>query len=462
MKVATRAKTAPASESSGYVICTSFVRLLCAIGKEVIWDLVQSFTFPAPVCNVAQNLSICSSHNRYIQSRGSTSRVLNEAKQIDNEQLGNNNYAAKKILEKRFGMSFAPTAEAKHDAINEWVERGRSHKSQSANRIYKSKTAKSAAVLPRINRIDPTAERPQITRADVSKGIYNMVQRGLIPADSDLGPAFGGPAPLSASVMAMHDQTHLRTQPVMYSNSSFNDNTLKLELVDSTGTKRAARKPIAYKGKRTTSSAPAKEQQPNPVRSKTITLEGHEPKARTKKKSAIDIEENKQAFAETVEKIWEYNKLLDEFSLHRFVIRKGITLSSTPGFESYKRKNAVVWGATVTVIKRLEALMQEYAIPLAYIDGGRVVELAKDELTVPTREQLLNCITNMDQVMPLMKIRGRRFHTGVTDDAKIGDTNKKYSIGQVASVTLIQSLMRMHITRKKFRAYTGSHDSVRA
>ena len=363
------------------------------------------------------------------------------------------------MLEKRFGMSFAPTPEAQHHIINDRVERVRTRKSQSANRIYKSKTAKSASVLPRINRIDATAERPQITRADVSKGIYNMVQRGLIPAGSDLGPAFGGPAPLSASMMSMHDQkTQHRTQPVMYSNSTFNDNTLKLDLVNSTG----RRKPIAYRGKRS-STAPPKvtKEQHNQVRSKTITLDGKDSKARSKKKTAIDIEENKQAFAETVEKIREYNELLDEFSLHRFVIRKGTTLSSTPEFESYKRKNAVVWGATVTVIKRLEALMQQYEIPLAYIDGGRVVELAKDELTVPTREQLLNCITNMDQVMPLMKIRGRRFHTGATDEYKIGDSNKKYSIGQVASAKLIQSLTRMYLTRKKFRAYTGSHDSVR-
>lgn len=389
-----------------------------------------------------QNQSICSPA-RYIQSRGSVSRVRNEAKQ-EKDQLANVD-AARNLLQKRFGMTFEPTPEVKHDAINRRVDRGRARRAQSANRIYRHKTSNNASVLPQINRIDPSAEPPRVTHEDVSKGMYNMVQRGLIPTGTDLGPAFAnGPAPLSASTMSMHDQSQYRNQPIIQS-SSFNNNTLKLDLVNSTGMRKQPYS--AYNGKKVVTN----KDEVNSLRSKTLTLGSKEPKGKGKakarrEKKKRDMEESKQDFAETVEKIRDYNELLDEFSLHRFVIRKGKTLDNTPEFESYKRKNAVVWGATVTVIKRLEALMQEFDIPLAYMDGGRVVELAKDELTVPTHEQLLNCITNMDQVMPLMKIRGRRFTTG-----------KK---GRKAAATLIQSLMRMFITRRKFQQYTGSHDSV--
>ena len=40
----------------------------------------------------------------------------------------------------------------------------------------------------------------------------------------------------------------------------------------------------------------------------------------------------------------DYNALLDEFSLHQFIVRRGATLSSTPEFESYRRKHARSWG----------------------------------------------------------------------------------------------------------------------
>lgn len=39
-----------------------------------------------------------------------------------------------------------------------------------------------------------------------------------------------------------------------------------------------------------------------------------------------------------------YNELLDTFSLHQFIIRRGETLSTTPEFLSFKRKYGAVWG----------------------------------------------------------------------------------------------------------------------
>ena len=39
-----------------------------------------------------------------------------------------------------------------------------------------------------------------------------------------------------------------------------------------------------------------------------------------------------------------YNELLDEYSLHQFIIRKGKTLASTPEFQSFRRTNLANWG----------------------------------------------------------------------------------------------------------------------
>lgn len=53
--------------------------------------------------------------------------------------------------------------------------------------------------------------------------------------------------------------------------------------------------------------------------------------------------------------IKNYNQLLDEFSLHQFIIRKGVTLIETEEFKSYKRIRTKEWPKIEKTIKLLEA-----------------------------------------------------------------------------------------------------------
>ena len=46
---------------------------------------------------------------------------------------------------------------------------------------------------------------------------------------------------------------------------------------------------------------------------------------------------------------------------------------------------------------------------MAYIDGKTVVQLAADELTQPSTDDLLQCIVNIDQVNTMLKMPGRRY-----------------------------------------------------
>lgn len=91
---------------------------------------------------------------------------------------------------------------------------------------------------------------------------------------------------------------------------------------------------------------------------------------------------------------------MDEFSLHQFIIRRGKVLSRTPEFESFKRTNAPHWGAIVNVIRALENLMSLYSVPIAYIDGQSVAELAKEEVVQSSYslEELMHCVANAEQV----------------------------------------------------------------
>lgn len=54
--------------------------------------------------------------------------------------------------------------------------------------------------MPKNFRDDPFADPPPITENDIRDGMYSLLNRGVIPKDVDLTPAFErGNAPLNAS-----------------------------------------------------------------------------------------------------------------------------------------------------------------------------------------------------------------------------------------------------------------------
>ena len=57
---------------------------------------------------------------------------------------------------------------------------------------------------------------------------------------------------------------------------------------------------------------------------------------------------------------------MDTFSLHHFIVRHGVTLSTTPEYASFQRKYARDWGAIEQLRVRLEELMQRYSVPPAF------------------------------------------------------------------------------------------------
>lgn len=105
-----------------------------------------------------------------------------------------------------------------------------------------------------------------------------------------------------------------------------------------------------------------------------------------------------------------YEALLDQFSLHEFLIRRGATLDMTPEFESYKRAFQPVWHLVGELIVRLEETCRRYIVPLAVIDGKALAELAiKLNGADVSTEAVLGCIKNLESVVKLMRQPGRQF-----------------------------------------------------
>lgn len=143
----------------------------------------------------------------------------------------------------------------------------------------------------------------------------------------------------------------------------------------------------------------------------------------------------------------EYNDLMDAYSLHQFMIRKGKVLDSTPEFASYKRTYASRWGEVCVVIRALEKLLGEYNVLLAYIDGKKVLKLAIDPFRKVTTDDLLNCIINQEATLKYIKIPGRLF---------IGAN------GNELAATYISKTWRMYKQKKDYKYMKVFRDSANA
>eukprot|EP01062_Namystynia_karyoxenos_P008261 TRINITY_DN12903_c0_g1_i2.p1 TRINITY_DN12903_c0_g1~~TRINITY_DN12903_c0_g1_i2.p1 ORF type:complete len:950 (+),score=248.72 TRINITY_DN12903_c0_g1_i2:105-2954(+) len=140
-----------------------------------------------------------------------------------------------------------------------------------------------------------------------------------------------------------------------------------------------------------------------------------------------------------------YAELLDLYSLHEFVIRKGQTLSATPEFESYRRSFKEQWTAISALIAALEAFLKHTGVPLAYIDGKRVAELAGAAgRRAPSDAELLSCIANRDEVAPLMK----------------GALDRQADLTVRQAAVKIQALMRGHLSRLRVRGIRHTHTAA--
>lgn len=59
-----------------------------------------------------------------------------------------------------------------------------------ANTLRSKKVAQPKRILPKNYRDDPFADPPPITEDDIADGMFSLLNRGIIPRDVDLSPAF--------------------------------------------------------------------------------------------------------------------------------------------------------------------------------------------------------------------------------------------------------------------------------
>ena len=94
----------------------------------------------------------------------------------------------------------------------------------------------------------------------------------------------------------------------------------------------------------------------------------------------------------------DYNELMDEYSLHQLIIRRGILLEQTPEFQSFKRTYITKWGQISYILMMIEKLLKNANADVVYINGRKVAQLCyTSEIDLNNKladEELFDCIQN--------------------------------------------------------------------
>lgn len=267
-----------------------------------------------------------------------------------------------------------------------------------------------------------------ITEEDLERGISSMIERGLVPTGFSIDNIIGGggSGPLVSAPASLHKHTdQFKRSEVMTTNLGFGSvMTAKLDLgeIEKIPAKASYAEIMASKKKPFVVKPPLVAD-PN---AEALHLPAKIPDVSSSTDLAVKEREDPRT----------YTELLDLYSLHEFIIRKGQTLRNTPEFVSYKRSYQVQWGSIDTVIRHLEDMLSSFGIPLVYIDGKKVAQLAILDQGTPSKEELMSCIANRQEVEPLMASVVQQFRQG--------------SRGHHTAATKVQSIWRMYRERRRF------------
>jgi hypothetical protein len=145
-----------------------------------------------------------------------------------------------------------------------------------------------------------------------------------------------------------------------------------------------------------------------------------------------------------VDELRNYTTLLDKFSLHNFMIYNGQTLKDTPEFQSFRRTYTHEWGSIAVIISLLEKLMREHSVKLAIINGPNLYDLASLNLVTIERDELISCVSNIDQVGPQLKsLYGNESGAGKDEVDEMNHKNK--------SAIICQALIRRFIASRRVK-----------
>ncbi|CAJ1990483.1 hypothetical protein conserved [Leishmania donovani] len=324
-----------------------------------------------------------------------------------------------------------------------------------APRTFSSRVSPSSSRLPNPSKrggapLVGAARRMPGVRGQ-SKGLLELLERGAIGPETDLEPLLTTDGPMRSHRMQLHraaDKRQCRPQ-IMTENSGFNAvHDYKLDMEE------LAKIPPSLGLNELQDWDVAQAQERRLPRSAVHA--GAAPKASPQLKSASGPSTSLAAAAANPlhatgparEDTRTYTELLDWYSMHEFIIRKGKALRNTPEFASFKRHYASSWGEVDGLIEVLEEMLRSYGVELAYVDGKRLAQLASYQAPdLISATETLECINNAEEVLPLLMDASRPYRYGP----------KRHQV----AATKVQATWRMYRQRIAYiHLLIGTHAAI--
>ncbi|XP_002730454.1 IQ domain-containing protein H-like [Saccoglossus kowalevskii] len=273
-------------------------------------------------------------------------------------------------------------------------------KHKTPQKVIMGNTVEHLAVLPRANRVDPSIIPPAITEKDAKKGILSLLERGLIPPAAELTL---DPSPVRHKMVELRDPIEKKEPKVPVAGvGDGNFNFVKMDLLYNKSTDSMSM------SSRSKSAGKASEREVD-------STWGHGPShsrmvsSAKSSKSMVPIKPLDGA----LQPLPPPTTPASEFKhlSHRFPIQHGKIREQSQDFMAFKQHYCLSWGSIVTMLQYMERMLQNYAIPLAFINGDKLADLSLEfELEKqPTIKDLLSVIINIDDVLAIIKRPGRRF-----------------------------------------------------
>lgn len=217
---------------------------------------------------------------------------------------------------------------------------------------------------------------PPISEEDINKGMISLLNRGIIPKDVDLTPAFEkGAPPVQFRGMKFHDKAEMHAKNEVHT-EKFNRNSIRFDLqpptrrLDENSQMALAPASMALvpvsdsQSPRAAAGAlPAIEASETKTSGVQLALPAARHQGIQEDGGAIQLagpdggkpkDPNAQARG--------YNELMDEYSLHQLMFRKGKLIDQTPEFVSFRRTYIDKWGPVSFILMNFEKLFTDHDV----------------------------------------------------------------------------------------------------
>ncbi|KRX03040.1 hypothetical protein PPERSA_08115 [Pseudocohnilembus persalinus] len=306
---------------------------------------------------------------------------------------------------------------------------------------------------------DPDLNDPSLNESDIDQGLINLVQKGKIPRGAPLGKALLGKNAQFFQQKPMRLQNGYNKfdpQIIKESHNEFTNYNAKLDSgIKNThfpqlNIKQHKNFDSNFKKMRNNNSGLLKINNNNdmlqiePFNSKF--MKSSQLRSNNNESNKFNQSQQSQnSFQLSKAQAKNYPQVMDQYSLHHFIIRKGKILDDTPEFQSYERCYKQDWNSIILILEDLENLMQDFEIPTATVDGKQVADLASQHRE-PSIEDLVQCLVNQKEILKIIKVPSLMFKGPEGEElaaGKIQSTWKMY-----LAVAIIQQFFLLQKYKK--------------